>query len=56
MKKLLTVLLVALFAVSTTSVMAKTPAPKKVVKKHAKVDGTKIADDKPTKPVAKKKK
>ena len=54
MKKLLAVLLVTAFA---SSAIAATPVPKKpVIKKHQRFDGTKVADDKPTKPVAKKKK
>ena len=55
MKKLLTILIVAIFA---TSAMAATKpvATKKVVKKHQRFDGTKVADDKPTKPVAPTKK
>lgn len=54
MKKLLAILIALTVA---GSVFAETkPAPKKtVIKKHQKFEGTKIADDKPTKPVAKKK-
>lgn len=52
MKKLLAVLLISVFA---SSAMAAKPAPKKPeVKKHQKFDGSKIADDKPTKPAKKK--
>ena len=54
MKKLLAVLLVTVFA---STAMAAKPVPKKpVVKKHQRFDGTKVADDKGTKPVAPKKK
>jgi len=57
MKKLLIVLISTMLA--TTSVYAtqknKPAAQKKVVKKHQRVDGTKVADDKPTAPVKKKK-
>jgi len=55
MKKLLTVLILAAFAGSVSTPVYANSAPKKVVKKHKKFDGTKVADDKPTKPVAKKK-
>ena len=50
MKKLLAVL-VALSLVSPVYAVTKKP-----VKKHQKFDGTKIADDKPTKPKAPTKK
>ena len=54
MKKILAVLLVVVFA---SSAIAAKPVPKKpVIKKHQRFDGTKVADDKPTKPLAKKKK
>ena len=57
MKKLLTVL-IALAVVSTTltAVAAdkKPVATKKIAKKHHRVDGTKVADDKGTKPAKKK--
>jgi hypothetical protein len=55
MKKLLSVLLVALFVTSTLAT-ATPVAIKKVVKKHQRFDGTKVADDKGTKPVAPAKK
>ena len=52
MKKLLAVLLISVFA---SSAIAAKPVPKKpVVKKHQRFDGTKVADDKPTKPAKKK--
>jgi len=54
MKKLLVVLLIAVFA--STTMAAKPVAKKPVAKKHHRFDGTKVADDKPTKPVTKKKK
>lgn len=51
MKKLLSVLL-AISVLGTTVAYAETkPIPtKKVVKKHKKFNGTKVADDKGTKP------
>jgi len=52
MKKLLAVLLIALFA---STAMAAKPVPKKpAVKKHQRFDGSKISDDKPTKPAKRK--
>jgi hypothetical protein len=52
MKKLLAVLLIAVFA---SSAFAAKPAPKKPsIKKHQKFTGSKIADNKPTKPVKRK--
>lgn len=58
MKKLLAVLILAAFALPAFSA-DKTPAPKKVEKvqkKHKKAEASgKVADDKPTKPVTKKK-
>jgi Ni/Co efflux regulator RcnB len=59
MKKLLTVLIaLAVVGTTLTAVAAdkKPVATKKIAKKHQKFDGSKVADDKPTKPVAKKKK
>ena len=56
MKKLLAVLIALTLTSPAFAVEKKTAPAKKVVKKHQKFDGTKIADDKPTKPVAKKKK
>ena len=55
MKKLLSVLLVALFVTSTLAT-ATPVAIKKVVKKHQRFDGTKVADDKPKKVAPAKKK
>jgi len=57
MKKLLALLIVAAFAVPAMAVeKAKAPTAKKEIKKHKKAEATgKVADDKPTKPVAKKK-
>jgi len=53
MKKLLAVLIALTVAGSVLA--ADKPVPqKKIVKKHQKFDGTKVADDKPTKPVKKK--
>ena len=60
MKKLLTILIVAIFATSTMAVAADkkvtTKAETKKVKKHKKAESTgKVADDKPSKPTPKKK-
>jgi len=56
MKKILAVL-IALTLASPTFAVEKKPVPtKKVIKKHQRFNGTKIADDKPTKPTLKKKK
>ena len=57
MKKLLAVLIVTAFtmpsfAADKKPVLVKTA---KVQKKHQRFDGTKVADDKPSKSVAKKK-
>ena len=57
MKKLLALLIAATFVLPAFATDKK-PVPKKVekVKKHKKADATgKVADDKPTKPVSKKK-
>ena len=55
MKKLLAVL-IALAVASSAFAVNKKPAPaKNEVKKHKKFEGTKVADDKPTKPVKKNK-
>jgi hypothetical protein len=56
MKKIIAVL-IALAFVTPAFAADKKPAPKKVekiVKKHQRFDGSKVADDKPTKPVKKK--
>jgi len=52
MKKLVTLLIMAALATTTYASTIKPVPTKKVAKKHQKFDGTKIADDKPTKPVA----
>jgi len=44
MKKLLTVLIVAAFSMSAYAADKKPVAPKKEVKKHKKVEGTKVPD------------
>ena len=50
MKKLLSILIMA--TIASTAVAS----PKKEIKKHKKAEASiKVADDKPTKPVAKKK-
>jgi hypothetical protein len=55
MKKLLTILIASAFAVTAINAIGGTKpsnavAQKKVAKKHQRVDGTKVADDKvPTK-------
>ena len=59
MKKLLTVLIaLAVVGTSLTAVAAdkKPVATKKVAKKHQRFDGSKVADDKGTKPAAPAKK
>ena len=54
MKKLL-ILLISLAFVAPAFAADKKPAPvKKEVKKHKKVEGSKVADDKPTAPAKKK--
>lgn len=54
MKQLLAVL-IALAVASPAFAADKKPAPaKKEVKKHKKVEGTKVADDKPKAPAKKK--
>ena len=56
MKKLLAILIASAFTMSAFAA-DKRPALKKVekvVKKHQKFDGSKVADDKPTKPAKKK--
>ena len=59
MKKLLALLIIAAFTLPAVAADKK-PAPKKVEKvqkKHKKAESSgKVADDKPTKPVANKKK
>jgi len=55
MKKLLSILLVAGLS-STAFAVEKKPATKPEVKKHQRFDGTKVADDKGTKPAAPAKK
>ena len=54
MKNILTVLVALAFVLPAYA--AKKPLPAKSVKKHQRFDGTKVADDKPTKPVAPTKK
>ena len=54
MKNILTVLVALAFVLPAYA--AKKPAQAKPVNKHQRFDGTKIADDKPTKPVAPTKK
>ena len=53
MKKLLTVLIIAAFSMSAYAADKK-PAPKKEVKKHKKVEGTKVPDAPPKAPAKKK--
>jgi hypothetical protein len=56
MKKIIAVL-IALAFVTPAFAADKKPVPKKaekIVKKHQKFDGSKVADDKPTKPAKKK--
>jgi hypothetical protein len=59
MKNLLIILVSALLATSTSVyAVQKKPVPvaqKKIAKKHQRVDGIRIADDKPTAPAKKKK-
>ena len=61
MKKLLTILIVAIFATASVTAIAAdkkvtTKAETKKVKKHKKAESTgKVADDKPSKPTPKKK-
>jgi hypothetical protein len=55
MKQLLAVLIALAVAGSAFAADTKPAPAKKEVKKHKKFEGTKVADDKPTKPVAKKK-
>jgi Ni/Co efflux regulator RcnB len=56
MKKLLAVLIATTFAMSSFAADKKSAPVKKVAKKHQRFDGTKVADDKGTKPAAPKKK
>ena len=61
MKKLVAILIATVLATSayanTKSNVTNKPVPtKKIAKKHQKFDGSKIADDKPTKPKAPAKK
>ena len=51
MKKLVALLIMATLATTTYAGVKPVPT-KKIAKKHQKFDGTKIADDKPTKPTA----
>lgn len=57
MKKLIALLIAAAFVMPAFAAAEKKPgAVKKVAKKHQKFEGSKVADDKPTKPAAPAKK
>ena len=54
MKKIIAVLISLAFVAPAFAADKKPVAPKKEVKKHKKVEGSKVADDKPKTPAKKK--